>query len=89
MLSHYCILDELEQNAMQHMLFDRAPQSAPIAKKVHEDINRLLSREPGYRAATDTEFADLIWEGLFEGGPTVELPQCIQCQPDAQSEGCA
>ena len=55
---------------------DRAPQSAPIAKKIHEDINRLLSRQPGYRAATDTEFADLIWEGVSKGGPTVELRQC-------------
>ena len=65
---------------------DRAPQSAPIAKKIHEDINRLLSREPGYRSATDTEFADLIWEGLSEGGPTVKMRQCIQWQPAVQSE---
>lgn len=65
---------------------DRAPQSAPIAKKIHEDINRLLSREVGYRATTDTEFANLTWEGVSEGGPAVELRQCLQCQPAMQSE---
>ena len=51
----------------------RAPQSASIAKSILEQINTVLSGEPEYRAATDAEFADLIWTGLSKGGPEVTL----------------
>ena len=53
----------------------RAPQSAPIAKSIHEEVNVVLSDEPGYRAASDAEFADLIWGGVSQGGSEVSLQQ--------------
>lgn len=56
---------------MCDIMLNRAPQSAPIAKSILAEVNALLSGEPGYRAATDAEFADLIWGGLTQGGPQV------------------
>lgn len=47
---------------------NRAPQSAPIAKSILAEVNAVLCGEPGHRAATDAEFADLIWGGLMQGG---------------------
>ncbi|KAL3153131.1 hypothetical protein ABBQ38_012149 [Trebouxia sp. C0009 RCD-2024] len=47
----------------------RAPQNSSIAKSILEEVNSVLCGEPGYRAATDAEFADLIWTGLSQGGP--------------------
>lgn len=53
------------------MSLDRAPQSAPIAESILAEVNAVLCLEPTYRAATDAEFADLIWGGLLQGGPEV------------------
>ncbi|KAL3153134.1 hypothetical protein ABBQ38_012152 [Trebouxia sp. C0009 RCD-2024] len=47
----------------------RAPQSASIAESILEEVNSVLCVEPGYRAATNAEFAGLIWTGLSQGGP--------------------
>ena len=55
----------------QFVDFYRAPQSASIAKSIQEEVSTVLSGEPGYRAATDAEFADLIWTGLSQGGSKV------------------
>ncbi|KAL3158560.1 hypothetical protein ABBQ38_010779 [Trebouxia sp. C0009 RCD-2024] len=47
----------------------RAPQSSSIANSILEEVNVLLSGEPGYWAASDAEFAELIWTGMSQGGP--------------------
>lgn len=49
----------------------RAPQSSSIANSILEEVNVLLSGEPGYWAASDAEFAELIWTGMSQGGPKV------------------
>ena len=54
---------------------NRAPQSAPIAKSILEDVNLILCQEPGYRSATDAEFAELMWGGLSQAGPEVSPQQ--------------
>ncbi len=54
---------------------NRAPQSAPIAKSILEDVNLMLSEESGYRSATDAEFAELMWGGLSRAGAEVSPQQ--------------
>lgn len=39
----------------------RAPQSSSIAQTIQEEVNVLLSGEPGCWAASDAEFAELTW----------------------------
>ena len=58
-----CMTDAAEVN--------RAPQSASIARSIQDEVNEVLDAEPGYRAATDAEFAELIWAGMSQGGPEV------------------
>ena len=47
---------------------------APItAESIKQAVNEVLSGEPGYRAATDAEFEDLLWAGFSHSGAEVRL----------------
>ena len=60
---------------------NRAPQSALTAKSIQQAVNEVLSGEPGYQAATDAEFEDLLWAGFSDSGAEVRL----QCGSSASS----
>ena len=75
---------------------NRAPQSATTAKSVQQAVNEVLSGEPGYRAATDAEFEDLLWAGCSNSGAEVRgqcgssaSPRCVfahTLHPDVKME---
>ena len=50
---------------------NKAPQSSSIARSIQDEVNAVLAGEFGYRAATDAEFAELIWAGMSQGAPEV------------------
>ena len=60
---------------------NRAPQSAITAKSIQQAVNEVLSGEPGYRAATDAEFEDLLWASFSNSGAEVKAQRGSSASP--------